>query len=507
MGGVILHVEELSKRYGATIVLSQVSLSIAAGEVHAILGENGAGKSTLVKILTGVGGRKTGKMRLDGAAYDPRSISDARKFGVSAAFQELSLIPYLTVGENLLLPRASRSSIWPETKTSILRRAAKILTEWEITDILPGTLVSDLSLAERQRIEITRALSHSSKLLILDEPTAALPNPAWLFRQIRRLTASGVAIIYISHRLGEVREICHRATVLRNGVAIQTVNLEKVSDDKIFAMMVGRKPDHALVDHVADLANSEIMVETRALSVGKVRSLDLSLRAGEIVGLAALEGQGQQELFRALGGVCKISRGQILVNGKPVNLSSPQRALHAGSGIAFVPEERKTEGIFESLSAAANITLPKISWASRFGVVHAKLEKKAASGVATQVALSEHYLDYSVENLSGGNQQKVLLARALMTGAKCLVLFDPARGVDVGTKQAIYTMMREFAAQGGVILFYSSELSELVQLSSRCLVMYGGRIVADMARTEITEEALLAAAHGHVYEHSLRRAG
>jgi len=388
-----------------------------------------------------------------------------------------------------------------------MRRAARILVEWEVSDIAPDALVVELSLAERQRIEITRALSYANKILILDEPTAALPDPAWLFQQIRRLTDKGVAVMYISHRLGEVREICQQATVLRNGTTIKTVDIKGVNDDEIFSMMVGRNADPVDQVYAADFKNCEVRVQTRNLNAGKARSIDLQLRAGEIVGLAALEGQGQQDLLRALGGIIKPTQGQILLDGVPVNLSSPQKALKTGGGIAFVPEERKTEGIFESLTAASNIALPRIFKASRAGLVFGKSEVEVASRVAGEVGLAARYLNYDVENLSGGNQQKVLLARALMTGAKCLVLFDPARGVDVGTKQSIYAMMRNFAKTGGTILFYSSELPELVELSTRCLVMYGGQIVAEVPRDKISEESLLAAAHGHQSEAEARLVG
>ena len=494
----VLSVGSLSKRYGATVALSDVSLSIGTGEVHAILGENGAGKSTLVKILSGVVRPNSGRLHLAGVDYAPNSIVDARRSGVSTAFQELSLISNLTVGENLLLPNASQRRFWPEAKSSILKRAAKMLSKWEVSDIVPDAIVADLSLAERQRIEIARALSHATQLLILDEPTAALPDPAWLFDQIRRLTATGVSVMYISHRLGEVREICQRATVLRNGATIDTVDLKGVSDDAIFAMMVGQKPDRVFGQVRRQPDDAAVVLETKELVAGKAKSVNLLLQTGEIVGLAALEGQGQQDLFRALGGVIRHSAGQILVEGKPVSFTSPRQALAAGRGIAFVPEERKSEGIFPQLSAASNIALAKLEKAARSGLVLSALEEQAATDAARKVSLSERYMSFAVGSLSGGNQQKVLLARALMTGSKTLVLFDPARGVDVGTKQAIYAMMRDFVATGGAILFYSSELSELVNLSSRCLVMYGGRIVANVPHSEISEETLLAAAHGRV---------
>lgn len=497
MGRPVLEIAKVSKRYGATVALSDVSMSIDPGEVHAILGENGAGKSTLVKVLSGVVPPNAGGLRLTGEPYSPHSIAEARAAGVSTAFQELSLIPNMTVAENMLLPRASLGRLWPESMPSILRRAAVPMKEWQLEDIAPDAIVGDLSLAERQRIEIARALSHASKLLVLDEPTAALPDPEWLFRQIRRLTGQGVAVMYISHRLGEVREICQRATVLRNGSTIETVALAGVDDDAIFSMMVGRSPERAFVDISTVAPDAPILLEMTGMSSGKVQKVDLSLRAGEIVGLAALEGQGAQDLFRAMGGMAKPTEGVLKLNGEPVAFGAPKRIQQGGSGIAFVPEERKTEGIFANLTAATNIVLPKIAEAGTVGVVTTGQERRAAAEAAEGVALAPRYLGFTVGNLSGGNQQKVLLARALMTGAKCLVLFDPARGVDVGTKQSIYAMMRDFTAKGGSIFFYSSELSELVHLSSRCLVMYGGRFVADIPREKLTEEALVVTAHGH----------
>ncbi len=497
MAATTLKTDALSKRYGATVALDGVTVSLREGEVHAILGENGAGKSTLVKLLSGVVAQNSGEMELCGRPYKPASIKGARMSGVSTSFQELSLIPNMTVGENLLLPRASKRAFWPDSRQTIMRCAAQILADWEVTDIAPEAIIEDLSLAERQRVEITRALSHASRLLILDEPTAALPDPEWLFQQIRRVTANGVAVMYISHRLGEVRKICQRATVLRNGATIETVDLDGVSDDDIFSMMVGRSPDR-VYGHVAEIPeDSATILEVSGLCAARIAPLDLTLRVGEIVGVAGLDGQGQKELFQTLGGVTRPTSGQVRIGGVPANLSTPRGALGSGIGIAFVPEERKTEGIFANLTSATNIVLPKISRQSRAGLVTAGTERAAAADVAEKVALAPRYLAFSVGNLSGGNQQKVLLARALMTGAKCLILFDPARGVDVGTKQAIYAMMRDFVAKGGAILFYSSELSELVHLSTRCLAIYDGRITANILRADLTEERLLAAAHGH----------
>lgn len=490
-----LHIAGLSKRYGATQALTEVAMTIPSGEVRAILGENGAGKSTLVKVLSGVVAPNQGQLELDGQFYAPSSITQARQRGVATAFQELSLIPNLSVGENLLLPRPSSTSFWPEARHKTLLRAEQILADWQITDISADAIVANLSLAERQRIEIARAFSHAKRLLILDEPTAALPDAQWLFDQIRRVTQKGVAVIYISHRLGEVREICQRATVLRNGSTIETTDLAGIANDEIFALMVGHRPTPAVKQRTP--SSKEVpLIQTKGLAGWRLRDIDLAVNAHEIVGVAGLEGQGQQELFRILGGASTLRQGQVLVQGRPTELGSPRKALNAQGGIAFVPEERKTAGIFASLSSAANITLPSLSRISRGGLLWPSRERKFAEPFGRRVALAERYLSVPVGALSGGNQQKALLARALMTGARCLVLFDPARGVDVGTKQSIYAMMREFVAQGGGIIFYSSELTELVELSSRCVAMYNGRIVAELEGDELNEEALVAAAHG-----------
>jgi ribose transport system ATP-binding protein len=489
-------VQGVSKRYAATVALREVYMGIRAGEVHAILGENGAGKSTLVKVLSGVVQPNEGQMVLDGERHQPASIAAARAMGVSTAFQELSLIPHMTVAENLLLPKVSTHRFWPDRKTVIVARAAQVLKEWEITDISPESLIEDLPLAQRQRIEITRALSHTQRLLVLDEPTAALPDTSWLFRQIRRLTDRGMAVMYISHRLSEVREICQRATVLRNGATIQTVDLDGVDDAGIFSMMVGRDPFDVEAEVDAPVLG-ETLLSARALDAGAIRDLDLDLRAGEIVGVAALEGQGQQDLFKVLGGVIPRRSGRINVGGQEAALGSPSMARKASPGIAFVPEERKTDGIFDNLTAATNIVIAEFATRSGERFVSGRIERNLAAASASRVAFAPRYLDFEVGALSGGNQQKVILARALMSGAKILILFDPARGVDVGTKQSIYAMMRDFVRSGGTILFYSSELSELVHLSSRCLVLYGGRIAAEVPRSKLDEESLLSTAHGH----------
>lgn len=492
----LLVVKGLTKRYGATVALSDVSMEAEAGEVHAILGENGAGKSTLVKILSGVVRPNGGSLTLDGRPYAPHSIPAARAAGVATAFQELSLLPNLTVAENLLLPRVSPRPLVPASSSDIQAAARAILERYEATDIDPAAPVARLSLAEKQRVEILRAFGHGPRLLILDEPTAALPDTSWLFRQIGRLTEQGTAVLYISHRLGEVRALCRRATVLRNGQSIGTVPLDNVDDDEIFRMMVGRSPQARFPARPQPRADRPVVLEGRGLAGGRLRGVDFTLHEGEILGFAALEGQGQADLFRALAGLNPKLGGTILLGGTPVRLTSPRKALASGIGVAFVPEERKVEGIFGGLRAAANISLPALGQIARGGLVSARRDAAAIADAARAVELSERYFGFRMNDLSGGNQQKAVLARALMTGARCLVMFDPTRGVDVGTKQAIYALMRDFADRGGAIVVYSSELSELVHLCDRCLVLYRGRVEATFDREALSEEILLSAAHG-----------
>jgi ribose transport system ATP-binding protein len=377
------------------------------------------------------------------------------------------------------------------------RRATQVLTRFGITDIDPTAPVEALALAEKQRLEITRALWHARHLLVLDEPSASLTDTTWLFEQIRNVAQQGLAVLYISHRLSEVRSLCSRATVLRNGESIDSVDLQGVDDDRIFEMMVGRSPEEALGDADRPTPTGEPVLEVSGLTSGKARQIDFSLRRGEILGMAALEGQGQRDLFRALTGLAHVDSGEIRVGGKPTTIHSPRQALRAGPGIAFVPEERKTEGIFSSMRTAANITLPQAFRMSRFGFLGPRTEESHAQDTARRLDLQSRYLGFRIDALSGGNQQKAVIARALASGAGILVLFDPTRGVDVGTKQSIYRVIRDFADGGGAVLLYSSEIPELIELCGRCLVLYEGAITDELSGDTITEQSLISGIVGH----------
>ena len=490
-----LQAESVTKSYGATTALENVSLELVAGEVHALLGENGAGKSTLVKILGGVVRPNSGHIRIDGAPYAPLSTLDARRSGVATAFQELSLAPNLTVAEALLLPSLKRGALGLVSRRRTAQAAAEILHRYHLGDVSPITEIASLSLAQRQRIEIVRAMQHASKVLVLDEPTAALTDVEWLFRLVRQATATGTAVLYISHRLAEVRSLCGTATVLRNGRSVATVDLSDASDADIFELMVGRTKMAGDRPPGAPGPQARKALELQDIVGAKLRGVTLDVREGEIAGIAALEGQGQRELFRTLVGMEKMTSGRILVAGKPFQPSSPRHATAAG--LSFLPEERKVEGIFATLSTAANIVLPVTQRISRGGFVWPSLERKGAAAAAEAVELSPRYLDFRIADLSGGNQQKALLARAMMTGAHTLLLYDPTRGVDVGTKQAIYAAIRAFTSKGGSVLLYSSELTELIHLADRCFILYGARVFAEFAAEEAEEPVLVAALTGY----------
>ncbi|HEV8261601.1 MAG TPA: ATP-binding cassette domain-containing protein [Burkholderiales bacterium] len=491
----MLAIYDLTKSYGSTVALRRVSLRVQSGEIHALLGENGAGKSTLVKILSGVVRPDSGRMEIAGADFRPGTLMQARAAGVSTAFQELSLLPNLSVADNLMLPRLVRGFAGRGPVKANRQAAGAILDAFGAGDIAPAVLVEDLSLAQKQRIEIVRALSHRPRLLILDEPTAALAEPEWLFRELECVAAAGTAILYITHRLTEVRRLCSRATILQNGENIDTVELDSVSDGDIFAAMVGVTPTRHVLDKSPKKETAPAFaLNVRNLTGANVSQIGLEVRKGEIVGVAALDGQGQRELFRMLGGATPIAGGIVEVNGRVVDQATPAEALRAG--IAFLPEERNTEGVFLGLGVTTNISLSIVDRLQRFGIIDQARERGYVAGQAQQVDLAERFLGMPMAALSGGNQQKALLARVLLSGARILVLFDPTRGVDVGTKQVIYGVVRRFVAAGGSVLIYSTELEELVQLADRCLVMYRGCIVGEVAGDALSETRLVELASG-----------
>ena len=492
----VLELAGIGKRYAATIALQDVSFTLSPGEVCGLLGENGAGKSTLVKILSGVVAPGSGGMTLREEAYRPHSITEARQSGVATAFQELSLVPTLSVATNLFLPRPRTNPLGLVSHRGLEQAAAQIMDDHDAPDIDPAALVGDLSLGMRQRVEIIRAMRQRPQVLLLDEPTAALSDREWLFRLLDRTVAQGTAILYISHKLDEIRRLCRRCVILRNGRKVLDAHTADMSDDEIFSSMAGRSIVETFVTAPSSIQpEAPPALQARRIAGEGISDISFSLARGEILGVAGLEGHGQSALFKALVGLHPLRGGTIEIEGVAKTLRSPRAARRAG--VVLVPEERKSEGIFADLRTVANVSLPAINRASPFGLLNGRRERRMVERVIPAVDLPERYLPRSISALSGGNQQKAVLARALMAGARCLLLFDPTRGVDVGAKQSIYAMMRRFVQGGGAVLFYSTELDELVHLCDRCLVLYRQRIAGEIAAEHLSQELILSVASGH----------
>ncbi len=489
-----LELSGISKRYGATVALSDVSFTVTRGATHAIVGENGAGKSTLIRAISGLESPDSGRMRLDGSAYRPKNLGQSRNAGVSTAFQDLSLLANLTVAENLFLPRLGAGPLVRGRANE--RAAAGILEEFDLSHVAPDRQVSELPLADKQKLEIVRAATHKPKLILLDEPSAALPDVEWLYALLGKVKTPDLTVVYISHRLAEIRDLCQSATVLRNGRVVETVTVADVDDRVVFEMMGGATEGHGAKSRKVRGVSGPPAIEAASLHGAAVNDVSFTLQHGEILGVAALEGQGQSETFRILAGAARPRSGTIRVSGKEMRLHSPATALRAGVG--FVAEERKTEGIFPGMSTLSNITISSLRKAGRLGTLVGKREMGVVRGKADQVDLTQRYLSMDIASLSGGNQQKAILARSLMQDATALLLYDPCRGVDVGTKDTIYALMERFTSDGeGAILWYSTDIGELTGVCDRILCFYRGRVVAELPGQGSTVEKVLTAITGH----------
>ncbi|MCB8883865.1 sugar ABC transporter ATP-binding protein [Acidisoma cellulosilytica] len=492
-------VSQIRKAYGPTVALSDASFAAATGTVHALLGENGAGKSTMVKMLSGLVQPDQGQIAIFGQDVHFASPRDAHRAGLATAFQELTQVPDLTVWENMLLPYQ------PIGMTGLLKRrqgqaqVAAHLESLGLGQVSPRAEIRRFDLAVRQKIEIARALMRKPRILLLDEPTSALSGDDidWLGDIIARLKAAGTTILFISHRMPEVRAFCDDLTILRNGQSVGTFAVSAVSDAEVIERIIGRSIAATFPPKCLAAEAAQIVLEARGLGGGEMKAADLTLRAGEILGVAGLQGMGQRDLFLTLFGDIEARTGEILVDGKPVTLRSPRDAIDARIGINLVPEERKTEGLFLKLDGCANTTLPVIERFTRAGFIDVAGERAAVSAALARVQVDLWALYRPARSFSGGNQQKIVLARSLVAGSRILLLFDPTRGVDVGTKHQIYQLIAEFAAAGGAVLLYSTEIAEVIGLSHRVMVVYGGRIAGELRGQDITEAAIMAAALGH----------
>lgn len=493
----VLEVSGLSKFYGDAIALNSASLTMDEGEVHAIVGENGAGKSTLVKVLSGIVVPDAGSVMIGGQELEFGQPGKSTELGVSTAFQELSLIPNLTVAENVLISELP-TRFGVVTRKSVEGKARQILSDWGVNDINVKSEVAALSLSAKQRIEIVCALRRNPKILILDEPTAALPDTRWLFEHVRHLRDQGTCVIYISHKLAEIEQICDRGTIMRNGGVVGSFTKDNFDHEEIISTMIGRSISLAFPPREKPLAaDTPMLLSAKDVNVGtQVAGVSLDVKAGEIVGIAGLEGQGQRELFYALGGALPLKSGAVEVGGQKANLRTPRTAMRSGPGIALVPEERKKDGIFADMTSIRNITPPVLHKVANADILSNRKELRAAESAGDENHLPRAFLTRNVGQLSGGNQQKTVLARTSLTGAEVLLMFDPTRGIDPSAKLEVYSTLRKAAEEGSAILLYSTEIPELLGLCDRILVVYGGEIVNSFSGAEATEEKVMAAAVG-----------
>jgi rhamnose transport system ATP-binding protein len=493
----MLNLQGISKAFAGVQALKRVSFDLRAGEVHALVGENGAGKSTLIRVITGAHRPDEGTMEVNDRVVEDLDPVTARGLGIAAIYQQPALFPDLTVAENVAIG-LEPAGPWRRVRWDARRDRARRLLDRAGAAIDPEAHVRGLSMPEQQLVEIARALGAEARILIMDEPTASLSDQEVerLFRVIVELKSRGVAIIYISHRLEELPQIADRVTALRDGALVGTRPMGEVSRAELIRMMVGRELS-AVFPKVA-AQPGEVVLEATGLGceASGVRDIHLRVRAGEVVGLAGLVGAGRTELARVLFGLTPADSGEVRLEGRPVVLDSPGKAV--AMGIAYVPEDRRRHGVILEMSTAANVTLATLRAHASLGLLDGLRERATATDFVRRLAIKTPTLETPVGNLSGGNQQKVALARWLAAAPRLLILDEPTQGVDVGAKAEIHRLMSELAGEGLAILMISSELPEILGMSDRIAVMHGGTIVATIDRSEATQEAILERALGHV---------
>jgi len=486
----LLEFRGVGKRFGVVHALSDVTLPIHAGEILALVGENGAGKSTLTRIMEGVHQPDAGEVVIDSAPVRLRAPAEAHAAGIRVIHQEPDIFPDLSVAENLFVGDLRRVAGIFLDRADLAARTAALLARFGLERALsPWILAGALSAAHRQLLEIMRALRAGVRILALDEPTSSLTDDEakLLFGVVRQLRSEGVALVYISHRMPEIRSLADRVAILRDGRLVVCRPVAEVSEAEIIHLMVGR-PVSTLFDRPPNPVG-KIALETRGLTTARVREVNISIRAGEVVGLGGLMGAGRSELALAIFGQDRLTSGAVMVDGAEIRLRSPGDAIAAGIGLA--PEERKSQALLLMRSVAENVTLCVRDRVSRFGFLSRAAELLVAGEQVERMRVKTPSLDQLVSNLSGGNQQKVVLGRWLARAPRVLILDEPTRGIDVGAKAEIYRLIAELAASGIAILVISSELPELIGLSDRILVMAAGRIVGEVQRREATEQRVL----------------
>lgn len=488
----ILEINSLSKYFPGVQALSNVDFSIRRGEIHGLIGENGAGKSTLIKIIAGVLRKDTGVIRFENKDYNAINSTEALHKGIATVYQELSLCENMNVAENLLINRHPRKGFIIDYK-ALFRKTMEYLEQFGL-QVSPNEKVQNLSLAEREQVEILRAISYNPKLLILDEPTGALSGPLVdrLFELLSDLKRQGKSILYISHNITEVLQICDRVTVLRDGVKISTVGANEITVDKLANQMVGRNLK-GMYPERESISTSEIILKVQNLSNGEIiKNISFDLKRGEILGIAGLVGSGRTELALTIFGYRKITAGKILIHSKPVVIKTPKDAIRYG--IAYLPEDRRLLGLFISFTIANNLLSNNLESFSRHGFVDNKKLTSMTFDYIKNLQIKAFGLQQIVGNLSGGNQQKTLLAKWIEANPEILIIDEPIRGIDVGTKKAIHELLRKLVHGGMSIIMISSELPEIVGMSDRIMIMDRGCVVDILEnKKNITEEYIIKA--------------
>lgn len=484
----------IRKEYPGVCALDGVDFEVAFGEVHALLGVNGAGKSTLMSILSGATRMDGGAIFINDKRLDITSPHKAMELGISVIYQEFNLVPHLTVAENIFLGREPRKRMGFVDYRKMYTGAVSLLERLG-APFSPRERVANLGVAQQQLVEIAKALFKEARVIAMDEPTATLSmkETERLFSIIRLLKAEGKGIVYISHRLEEIFEIADRVTVLRDGRLVETCSLQGVTRERLVEMMLGKALEGAVPRREAPLGHEILRVEglTRG---GVLEGINLTVMEGEILGIAGLVGAGKTELARALYGLDKIDKGKVVIGGRPVRLQSPAEAIRMG--VVLVPEDRKRLGLVLGMAVRENISLASLFRFSRFGFVNGRRERRIAGEMVESLRVKTPSLEQQVRNLSGGNQQKVVLAKWLLRGARVLIFDEPTRGIDVGAKAEVHGLIRALADKGAAILLISSELQEVIDHSDRILVMHGGKITGELRKEEATPERVLFLAMG-----------
>jgi len=496
----LLTLENISKRFPGVQALSDVRLGVRPGEVHALLGENGAGKSTLIKIISGVHQPDSGTLMIDGKPVQFNGPRDAQQAGIATIFQELSLYPELTVAENIFMGHHPRR--WGGLVVdwgAMNARAREILDSLDILDLDVTTKVGLLNVGNRQRVEIAKALSLSARVLIMDEPTAALTESdvERLFAIVRLLRQRGVGIVYISHRLQEVFEVADRVTVLRDGQYIATREVKDITEPMLIEMMVGREINELFPKLPSKIGETVLEVQN-LMREPYTRGVSFSVRAGEILGISGLVGSGRSETAQAIFGIYPAKSGTIKVNHRVVSIKNPADAIR--HGIAYVPEDRGTQGLVRAMTLRENSSMAVLKQLSRATFINRDGERQLAHQSIEKFMIRAYSGEQIVSKLSGGNQQKVVVGKWLASNPRVLIVDEPTRGVDVGAKAEIHRLLSELAAQGLAVIMISSELPEILGMSDRVLVMREGRIVAEFDIAEATQEAVGAAMMGSRHE-------